>query len=216
MQRTGQVRALLATIKPLFKEPPWLFTVEAGGSAIDWWQAFRPPIVLADFGALDDGMSGVRLAKAIRSRCTQTRLYLLSDAIRPEQVLWARSQGADDVIRRSYDGIARLCSPDAELVRFRRRLIRRVAQRLDQAGALGERAAFIVEEMVSDWEQRYHGALPTVYELTLAVSPHIDDLAARRAFVNGFAQACEARAPLGPMGDAGGAPLRHADAAAWR
>ncbi len=191
MKLTAPLRVLMATMKPLFRDPPWLFTVESGRSAISWWESCRPGTVLADFGGLSDGMSGVRVAKTIRSQCAGTRIYLLSDAVRPEQQQWARSQGADDVIPRRHEVIERLFNPDADLRERRRRLVQRVARRLNDVGGVGPAARLMVEEALGEWEQRCHGEMPSAYQLTLAVSRHVADPVLRSAFIDGFAETAE-------------------------
>ena len=75
------------------------------------WRERRHETVFADFGDLGRGISGVRLARALRNLSTTVRIFLLSDAVDQAQRLWARANGATDVVRRQADVIAQCLSP---------------------------------------------------------------------------------------------------------
>src|SRR5947207_6388372 len=102
---TSTARVLLATTKGLTRITDWATLVLTGHGAIALWEQHRHGTVFADFATLADGMSGVRLAREIRDRCKSTRIYVLSDRPRPDQLQWARSQGADAVIERTQKAI---------------------------------------------------------------------------------------------------------------
>jgi CheY-like chemotaxis protein len=102
---------LLVTLKTSRRTMSWATTTATGQEAVTLWERHRYPTVFCDFGALSDGMTGPRLARTIRKRCSTTRIFLLSDSLSADQVQWGVANGATAVIRRTVAAISE-CLPD--------------------------------------------------------------------------------------------------------
>jgi CheY-like chemotaxis protein len=101
---------LLATVKTSRRTTSWATVAATGKEAVTLWERHRYPTVFCDFGALNDGITGPRLARTIRKRCGTTRVFLLSDSLSADQVQWGVANGATAVIRRTVAAISE-CLP---------------------------------------------------------------------------------------------------------
>lgn len=98
-------RPLLVTARD-FPGSGWADVARSTGVGFALWRVHRHATVFADFGPMGYGMSGVRFAKVMREQCPTLRIYLLSDRVDDSQRVWARANGADDVIPRTASHIA--------------------------------------------------------------------------------------------------------------
>jgi len=98
-------RPLLVTVRD---DPGsgWADVAHSAGMGLALWRERRHATVFADFGGMGSGISGVQLARVLRSQSAGLRIYLLSDRVHASQRVWARANGADDVILRSASRIA--------------------------------------------------------------------------------------------------------------
>jgi len=193
MEANATPAVLLATTRPPSQVADGFTVVQTGGEAAALWKSRRQRTVLADFGALADGMTGVKLARTIRALCSTTRICLLSDNPRPDQVQWARSQGANEVVPRRFEtpaGRMLFCAPPwftarpvpAESVES---ACDRVGAALNEAG-LGPASALAVDEALRRRRQHDARAAVTAADLAAAVASDIDNPGARHVFLAKF------------------------------
>ena len=108
--RLKSERPLLVTTQ-WYPSGEWADIVRSAGEGLKRWRDLRHPVVFADFGDLGEGISGVRLARVLRGKSPDVRIYLLCDAVDAGQQVWAQANGANEVIRRKPQLIARRLSP---------------------------------------------------------------------------------------------------------
>lgn len=89
----------------------WADVAHSAGHGLQLWRERGHPVVFVDFGDLGRGISGVRLARVLRGLSANVRIFLLSDAADGAQRVWARANGADDVLQRDPMTMARALSP---------------------------------------------------------------------------------------------------------
>lgn len=89
----------------------WADVAHSAGQGLQLWRERCHPVVFVDFGDLGQGISGVRLARVLRGLSGHVRIFLLSDAADGAQRVWARANGADDVLQRDPMTMARALSP---------------------------------------------------------------------------------------------------------
>jgi DNA-binding NarL/FixJ family response regulator len=88
----------------------WADIARSAGQGLQMWRQRRHAVVFADFADLGHGISGVRLARALRAESSSVRIYLLSDAPDDAQQVWACANGATAVMPRQARAIARCLS----------------------------------------------------------------------------------------------------------
>jgi CheY-like chemotaxis protein len=193
MEPNATYAVLLATMRPPARAATGFTVVQAGGEAAALWRSKRHRTVLADFGALADGMTGVKLARTLRALSATTRICLLSDNPRPDQIQWARSQGANEVVSRRFETAAErvlFCAPPwftqrpvaAESVES---ACRRVGAALNEAG-LGPASALAVDDALRRRRQHDASAPVSAADLAAAVASNIDNPGARHVFLSKF------------------------------
>ena len=197
MQLGNNDRVLLATVRALMFPAKGVEVLREGHDAFAGWMKHRHALVIADFGALSDGMTGPRLARAIRMRCKSTHICLMSDEPRPDQAQWALAQGADELIPRTREAILdRLPSEvPSEAVAWQPSdfpqeealddMASRVAHELNEAG-LGPAAALAVDDAMRALLVRRRGIPPAAKDVACEVGMEISDLEARRRFLRKF------------------------------
>ncbi|MCM5681498.1 hypothetical protein M8A51_18380 [Schlegelella sp. S2-27] len=175
----------------------WADVARGAGAGWKLWRDRRHGTVFADFGHLGHGMSGVRLARLLRSASKEVRIFLLSDSADPAQKLWARANGADDVIQREAAAIAARLSG---LYRDRRgdaggdlpedapehMLSLQLTPALMTHGRLGPAACVLVDEAIEAWSRANDGAFPTAEELARELAQHITSDRRRASFLACF------------------------------
>ena len=102
----GPVKALLAARRPTATDTAWADVTNSAAGALALWRRQRHTHVLADFGPLACGTTGLQLARRMRAEDPNVLVFLLSDAVNPTQAMWARASGAFAVVPRSRESIA--------------------------------------------------------------------------------------------------------------
>jgi DNA-binding NarL/FixJ family response regulator len=102
----GPVKALLAARRPTATDTAWADVTSSAAGALASWRRQRHTHVLADFGPLACGTTGLQLARRLRAEDPNVLVFLLSDAVNPTQAMWARASGAFAVVPRSRESIA--------------------------------------------------------------------------------------------------------------
>jgi hypothetical protein len=102
----GPIKALLAARRPTATDKEWADVTSSAAGALALWRLQRHTHVLADFGPLACGTTGLQLARRMRAEGPNVLVFLLSDAVNPTQAMWARSSGAFAVVSRSRASIA--------------------------------------------------------------------------------------------------------------
>jgi len=100
------LKALLAARRPTAADKEWSDVTTSAAGALVLWRRRRHTHVLADFGPLACGTTGLQLARRMRAEDPNVLVFLLSDAVNPTQAIWARASGAFAVVPRSRDSIA--------------------------------------------------------------------------------------------------------------
>lgn len=173
----------------------WADVARGAGAGWKLWRDRRHPTVFADFGHLGHGVSGVRLARLLRSVSKDVRIFLLSDHADAAQKLWARANGADDVIHREAAAIAvrlsgfyrdRQGADDDTEDAPQQLLGARFTAALMTHGRLGPAACVLVDEAVETWSRTHDGAVPTAEQLARELVQHITSDKQRVAFLACF------------------------------
>lgn len=102
----GPIKALLAARRPTAADKEWADVTSSAAGALALRRQQRHTHVLADFGPLACGTTGLQLARRMRAEDPTVLVFLLSDAVNPTQAMWARSSGAFAVVPRSRASIA--------------------------------------------------------------------------------------------------------------
>lgn len=138
------------------------------------WHRGRQPAVLADFGALADGTTGVRLARLLRRASPAVHIALLCDAPDPSRLSWARANGADAVLERSARAVAAwLHPPPPPHGGISEALRARLVRALQVQGRVGPAAALMVDDAIDEWTRTSGGR-------AAACAPALVELLARR------------------------------------
>lgn len=180
------LKPLLVTGRP-YPGADWADVVPTATSGWALWHERRHAMVFADFGDLGSGMTGVRLAKALRADSDTVRIFLLSDSADPSQKTWARANGADDVIRRSAESIAACLSflpvkpkPSPSLPTP---LLTKVTQALQTQGRIGPAAVVVVEDAVEELTRAKGDQPITLRDLVALLASGIRSESARKSFL---------------------------------
>jgi len=102
----GPAKALLAAHRPAAADKGWADVTTSAAGALALWRRLRHTHVLADFGPLACGTTGLQLARRMRAEDPSVLVFLLSSAVSPTQAMWARSSGAFAVVPRDRESIA--------------------------------------------------------------------------------------------------------------
>jgi len=102
----GPIKALLAARRPAAADKEWADVTTSAAGALALWRRQRHTHVLADFGPLACGTTGLQLARRIRAEDPDVLVFLLSGDVSPIQAMWARSSGAFAVVPRTRESIA--------------------------------------------------------------------------------------------------------------
>jgi CheY-like chemotaxis protein len=155
------------------------------------WQERRHLSVLADFGALgNNGMTGVRLARALRADSRTVRTVLLCEAPDASRLSWARANGADEVLERTVRAVSAWlhpAPPAASLASVPEALRARLTRALQVQGRIGPAAALMVDDAIDEWIRQ-----PTTLDKSAAhalveqLAQHIRHAPARAAFLQCF------------------------------
>jgi hypothetical protein len=173
----------------------WADVARGAGAGWKLWRDRRHTTVFADFGHLGHGVSGVRLARLLRSVSKEVRIFLLSDHADAAQKLWARANGADDVIHREAAAIAVRLSglyrdangrDDTGEDAPQHLLSARCTAALMTHGRLGPAACVLVDEAIEAWAREHDGAVPTAEQLARELVQHITSDKQRAAFLACF------------------------------
>jgi CheY-like chemotaxis protein len=116
---------LLATHKRASADTAWADVATSVDEALALWRERRHMHVLADFGSLPCGSTGLQLARRIRSEDSEhaaTLVFLLSSTVSPAQAAWARFSGAFAVVPRDRRSVAACLSGWTHHARTARRL----------------------------------------------------------------------------------------------
>lgn len=197
-RKSGQT-VLFVTRKSSSKVLSWAEVVTSASMALERWRERRHDYVFADFGDLGEGMTGARLAAALRKESADVVIILLADKIQPHHKQWAKNNGANDVAERSVRAIAE-CFLDAapsiptrpseypsgfppdETVAGISALIDR---RLQKYGRLGPVRTLVIEDALARL-MKVNDAAPTLNELAREVAKDIPSELDRAAFLNSF------------------------------
>jgi len=99
-------KPLLATHTRTAADMAWADIATSVDEAMALWRKHRHTHVLASFGALPCGSTGLQLARRIRAEDSATRVFLLSNEVTPMQAKWARFSGAFAVVPRDRGSVA--------------------------------------------------------------------------------------------------------------
>jgi CheY-like chemotaxis protein len=102
----GPIKALLAAHRPAATDKTWADVTTSAAGALALWRRHRHTHVLADFGPLACGTTGLQLARRMRAEDPNVLVFLLSGAVNPTQAMWARASGAFAVVPRNRQSIA--------------------------------------------------------------------------------------------------------------
>lgn len=190
---------LMVTKRLAVQDVPWAETAGSAAEAIDKWKQVRHPCVFADFGDLGDGMTGARLAAALRKESAEVVIVLLSDEVQPHHRIWAQRNGATDVIERTSKAMsaylpagakvpqaaAPVASAAANIGEKAESIAALVSERLQQYGRLGPARTLVVRDALEALVAE-KGHAPTVNELAHRVAKEIMWPEHRTAFLNSF------------------------------
>jgi len=96
----------MATHKRTTADLAWADVATSVDEAMTLWRSKKHTHVLADFGALPCGSTGLQLARRIRAEDSATLVFLMSSAVSPAQAKWARFSGAFAVVPRDQRSVA--------------------------------------------------------------------------------------------------------------
>ena len=184
-------RPLLVT-RQAFPGQGWADLADSATAGFSLWRERRHPVVFADFGPIGTGMSGVRFARALRCEAGQgLRIFLLSASVYQSHTVWARVNGADDVISRDAWAIAGKLSglqprSDSPCRQATHGMAVRVTAALQIHGRLGAAAEILVGEVIDDMTREAEGRQPALPALVHEVASRIRDERRRRSFIRSF------------------------------
>ena len=116
----GPIKALLAARRPAAADKEWADVTTSAAGALALWRRQRHTHVLADFGPLACGTTGLQLARRIRAEDPDVLVFLLSGDVRACEPfkfpagfdatrLRRAWEGSDESIRREVRPSRRLC-----------------------------------------------------------------------------------------------------------
>ncbi|CAH0356054.1 response regulator [Aquabacterium sp. CECT 9606] len=193
----GPHAVLMVTKKTSSRELPWADLAGSASEALAKWQQTRHPFVFADFGELGDGMTGARLAAALRKESIDVVVILLADQVQPHHRVWAQRNGATDVIERTAKAITACLPSSVKAPRVSEfpsgfpadespdAVAATVSDRLQKYGRMGPARTLVVRDAL-DALVAEKGATPTVNELAKRVAKEILRSEDRTAFLNSF------------------------------
>lgn len=195
---------LMVTKRAPSKNLSWAEMAGSAAEALEKWRRARHPYVFADFGDLGDGMTGARLAAALRKESEDVVVILLADQVQPHHQIWAQRNGATDVIERTAKAmaaylpsgvkaahLAEFTSGTSGAVAASPEAIRPdsiasiVSDRLQQFGRLGPARTLVVRDALESLMAE-KGEAPSVIELANRVAKEIMWPEHRAAFLNSF------------------------------
>nr|WP_297350445.1 hypothetical protein [uncultured Caldimonas sp.] len=192
-------KVLLVTRRCTARSLPWADVASAGAEALALWHDERHGFVFADFGQLEDGMTGPRLTRQLCAASPSVQVFLLSDSVQPPQVAWARTCGAIDVIPRNAKAIWACLPSDVPAPEFDFRhsdfaslqqgpqdVAQEVTARLLRHGRIGPASSVIVEDAIESLVRSRGGLQPTAWDVALVVARQIDAADDRAAFLKSF------------------------------
>lgn len=195
---------LMVTKRLPSKKLTWAELAGSATEALEKWKLARHPYVFADFGDLGGGMTGSRLASAMRKESLDVVVILLADEVQPHHRIWAQRNGATDVIERSAKAISAYLpsgmkpSQIAELTAGSpgiaapvpkaerpEAIAEIVSDHLQQYGRLGPARTLVVRDAMEALMAE-KGEVPTITELANRVAKEIMWPEQRSAFLNSF------------------------------
>lgn len=192
-------KALLVTQRCTERSLPWAEVERSGMLALKRWREGRHAFVFADFGQLEDGMTGPRLARELTSICRSVQVYLLSDTVQQPQIAWARNCGAVDVIPRNAKAIwaclpSEVPAPEfdfrhsdfAALQQGPQDVADDVTARLLRYGRIGPASSVLVEDAIETLVRSRGGLQPTAWDVAVLVARQIEAPEDRAAFLKSF------------------------------
>ncbi len=184
---TNLPTTLLVTLRH-YPGSAWADVAHSAGAGLKLWRERRHATVFADFGPLGRGISGVRFARLLRTQSNTAHLYLLSDRADDAQKVWARANGADDVIKRDAALIAACLSglgPQDRPGESAQALTAQVTRPFQLHSRVGPAAQIVVEDVQAELGLRA-GRTPTLRELVEALAGRIRDDGERQSFLLRF------------------------------
>lgn len=186
-------RPLLVTVKSSQNEINWATVIASGAEALAYWQRERQTEVFCDFGSLTDRMSGVRVARAIRALCPETKIYLLTEVRDAAQLQWGLNNGATEVIERAhmqryvgtFVAVSQAVESAPNVSAKNEDNAADFADLVTKALAvyMGPVAALEVADVLADLTQEARGALPSLAKLALKVSQIVPQGVERKKFL---------------------------------
>lgn len=196
MEQQSRPGVLLVTRKGSSKVISWADVATSAQQALELWREKRHVYVYADFGDLGDGMTGARLASAIRKESADAVIILLVDQLQPHHRQWAARNGATDAIERtskamleSLPGAMAAPRPSEFPSSFPpeespQAVARVVDERLKRYGRMGPARSLVLEDALNHFLKA--GSVPSVIDLAKRVSREIPNADDRALFMKSF------------------------------
>lgn len=187
---------LIVTRKGSTKLISWADIASSAKQAMSLWREKRHGFVYADFGDLGDGMTGARLAAAIRQESDSAVIILLVDQVQPHHHQWAVRNGATDAIERTSKAILRTLPASIGQPRpsdfpssffaeeSNNSAARLVDERLKKYGRMGPARSIVMEDAMAHFQKS--GSAPSVSELAKRVAREIPNAEDRAQFLKSF------------------------------